>query len=352
VTDGAREFARGWYGLELEVTARIELGLLSGDAPEMGEPQDASWFLPWFLFNWRHDPEGPVSGTVFDGLLSNTTTSADWPGEPIALDYLREEGHTLRPDERQFIEAVRASPYSFHQVTRVHPGSGLELEDLLTDRKWELAEEQATAWLGVGKIVLARPVQIGGWSILFGCAPTPLPQTNRPRLQEFRYELEAARGPITPQVLDRHLTELLFYYDEMAWEVEEPPLPAPAGSRQVPAILHYMLDCPQQKALDLLKPIVSSCPTGPRDARRDTGPVELELSDRRADEADLPLGTAWIDGEELLIEVMSEPRAMLARARLMRLLGRRGKLEIVHSRFVPVETGNLEPPESERMPVH
>ena len=96
-------------------------------------------------------------------------------GKRIVELYLEDQGKRLPRADREWLEAQRAAWLSVWKVTGVERGRYVGLEDLLSGEHRMVDEVSASESLTVGDAILARVVDHGGYSLLCGVYPQPLP---------------------------------------------------------------------------------------------------------------------------------------------------------------------------------
>jgi acylphosphatase len=125
-------------------------------------------FMPWFYFNFRDD-------------LNENKTLAD---------VYRENAKFISHDELKLIEALETSVLGVWSVTKMIPGTGLELEDLITGKTFSIIDRMASRNDLRGLCLLARIATINGVSFFHSSCPAPLKVNKLQDLEEFRELLE------------------------------------------------------------------------------------------------------------------------------------------------------------------
>jgi hypothetical protein len=162
------------------------------------------FFPPLFLFNWINEEK-------------NTGLKHFNPKKTVAENYLQRYESTLKTPEKQFIEAMRQTYYSFYSILDVRVDQSLELQDLLQDTVHTVKEWQATQLFKRGEILFTRLLTLNEQSILVGTFPVTLPANSYPFIEEFKEQwlTDNRETAWTPQILrkeSRH--DLLDYFFE------------------------------------------------------------------------------------------------------------------------------------------
>lgn len=82
--------------------------------------------------------------------------------EGRGIDWVLEAGPTLRPEQREFLEALADAPLRLYEVVSVRHGEGLELRDALDPERSPpfVTEHTASTMLSVGSMLGARIVRL------------------------------------------------------------------------------------------------------------------------------------------------------------------------------------------------
>lgn len=144
----------------------------------------------------------------------------DWlaPGEerPLADEWLARVAPTATPGGRRLLAFVRAaldSPLSFFQIERVVPSLGVELRDLLRDRRTFVHDRSLSLSAVPWRIVCARLLPWEGITIMDAMGPFPLPATWRSRLWDALGD-DGLDPPLADDVLRELGDEILALYDD------------------------------------------------------------------------------------------------------------------------------------------
>ncbi len=127
-------------------------------------------FMPWFLFNWLHEPIPAGS----KHLLVTT----------VAASFLSD--HRVSPDEEKLIVSAIKTPYSLCEVLELTAGVGMTLFDLLRRVKYEVIEHSASRTLRRGEIIYCATTSLDGISSNIGTSPYALPPTAKRDILELR----------------------------------------------------------------------------------------------------------------------------------------------------------------------
>ena len=84
------------------------------------------------------------------------------------MNYYQRYQKKLNSRERQFIQAINSTYYSFYSILDVEPGKELTIRDLLLDKTHTIKEKQGTHYLKKGDIVFSRVLEIENKSIFVG----------------------------------------------------------------------------------------------------------------------------------------------------------------------------------------
>ena len=165
---------------------------------EMGEVLKENMFLPWFLFNWIP-------------LIKDDVSS-----KKIALQYLDKKGYTLSSYQRDFIEEICQSPYSFYAVLDVILDQQIRLKDIFLQTEHVVKEKSGTHYLKRGDIVFARVLKLEDQEITVGMAPYSVHSKYHLDLIDLRRTLENENKikSLTPSLLEQYDEELrlLFFH--------------------------------------------------------------------------------------------------------------------------------------------
>ncbi len=307
--------ASAQFGPRALEEAWAEFNLWASDAGFDAESPYLPVFLPWYLHDWRPDPQA-------------TAVPREARAETAAAAHLRIAGRRLDPLAKRYIEACAAAPFSFHEVLGCEPGRGLRLRDVLLGTEIDVLEREGSAFAETGDLVYAKAVPIDGVALLEGCTPVLIPPVWKPKIIELRERLAAQGAARDSGLLRRRQFELRELYLEIADRLLHPRMPQLANTDGDPLELRSLvfdIESPQE-AFDALKGLAAGEADDDllRDARRDAAGTlaRVDFTWRR-EGSDTVLGTVHIDGLRLTAEANSTRRAeALRRAIEERLAGR------------------------------
>ncbi len=166
-------------------------------------------FVPWFLFNWLHEPI-PASSTH-----SLVTT--------IAASFLSD--HRVSPDEEKLIVSAIETPYSLCEVLKLTPGVGMTLFDLLRRVKYEVIEHAASQTLRRGEIIYCATTFLDGISSNIGTSPYALRPTAKRDILELRKWMidETGGAELTEDRLVEFEPDIRSFYLDTVKAMFQPP---------------------------------------------------------------------------------------------------------------------------------
>jgi hypothetical protein len=279
-------------------------------------------FIPWFLFEFVADPN------------RRRRRRARIPPSTVAAAYLELFPQKLSNSEREFIEAALRTAVSYHLVTGVSPGRGIDLENLLTGDKRRVYEQSASQTVKPGVVLFARVVAIGDSAIMSGCAPLVLPPLWRIEILDLRDRLAGASHqlldlPAVGRAGDRLLELFHRAYDQTL----NPRLPTLANTDGEPLeliTLRFALRCSVREAFDRLRPLSfwqgDEAMEDPKYGRRgELQAVSLDWSKRgnrmHKEWDNTTLGHLRIERSVLTASVNSRRRASRIRRQIEKRLG-------------------------------
>ena len=286
-------------------------------------------------------PEGsPEVGTTFDAffVFSFVPDAAErelpegWPSEPLALHVLRAEADAIQAFHREFIEQACRSPASFFVVESTLPGRAIDMQDIMTGRRFHVLEQAASRLLQPGHVTYARVLTLAGGSILLGASPWIIPASWRIPLIEMR-EHWRPRRRLTCDEVEEYSIELRETYHAIvdALHHPEPPrLTNTDGDPLEPTTLAYQLSMPAADAIDRLVPLATlRDEIHVSDEVVDAGGVAVSATlswikagnRKQASWDNTILGTLLVDGSRLVVEVNSARRAKRIQREIRRRLG-------------------------------
>jgi SEC-C motif len=317
------EFAASFYGAFLlkEAWGRF---LVNSTPPET-ELTDELYdqlFIPWFLFDFVADPD------------ARRKRGVRIPPSTVAAIYLELFPQKVSESERAFIETALGTTVSYHLVTDVSPGRGIDLENLLTGDKRRVYEQSASKTVKPGVVLFARVVAIGESAIMSGCAPLVLPPLWRIEIMDLRDRLAAASGRSlgltdVRRAGDR-LLELFHRAFAQILNPRPPTLVNTDGERIEPSTLRFAIRCSVRDAFDRLRTLSlwkgDEAMEDPKYGRRgELLAVSLDWSKRgnrmHTEWDNTTLGHLRIERSVLTASVNSRRRAARIRRQIERRLG-------------------------------
>ncbi len=145
-------------------------------------------FLPWLLFNWL-----PEINFNIEGFL---------PNEPIALHYCKKYDHRLSTDQKNFIERICETHFSFFVILEVIPNKALRVKDIFLESEYWVKEKLGTQMLTRGDIVFGRVLTLAEQSIFVGMGNCIIDA-------RYHYELLKLREDLIKENQDQCLTPTL-----------------------------------------------------------------------------------------------------------------------------------------------
>jgi hypothetical protein len=173
-----------------------------------------NFFIPWFLFNWISDEA--VESNDFDSTIT------------VAENYVKSYEKNLNDPEKQFIEAMKKTYYSFYSVLDVDFEKSLTVKDIMLGTTHFIKERKGTHCLKRGDVLFSRILTVNNQSIFIGMAPFLIPVQYNTSLIDFRKWLieENNQNPLNPEVLRGEFDwELLDYFFEIMEAVYTRSLP-------------------------------------------------------------------------------------------------------------------------------
>ncbi len=338
-------FATSRYGPELVDEAWEEFTLYEEQAFNP-ESIHLPVFIPWFLNEWEPDPAETIvpAGSI--------------EAFPLAVDYLARRGRYEDELTRSYLEASRASVFSFLDVLDVRPGSRLTMRDVLTGWEGAVVEKTASQMVRTGDILFARVVSLDGLTILDGCAPIAFPPVEKAPIIELRKFVRKRNSKITAGDLRDYRLERLEAYHSIADRLLDPPKPVLQNTDGDPlAFCRVSYEVPSARAaFDALRDLslgsteAELLAEASFDQRGELETVEipwLGIGHEKLPWEYTGLGQIRIEGRRMVAEVNSEARAEMFRAIADRRLpdGSRYLSTVVESVDAALEAYREEHPE-------
>ncbi len=234
-------FIRQEFGEDAIDAAAADFGLpLAGPRAEDVESQ---LFLPWMLYDWRHELAGAQRGEDPIAAL------------PAARRFLLGQGHRLSDSERRFLEAASATPVSFHEILDAEPGRSLRLRDVILGSEVTAFEQSGSQYLRTGDLTFARVVAFAEFALIVGCGSLVLPPIEKVIVLDLRASLRKSFRSLTPDLLRRLESQLRVFYFMIRERRFEPAQPNLCNTDGDPIELHtltYRIDDPEFAATALV----------------------------------------------------------------------------------------------------
>jgi hypothetical protein len=126
-------FAADEFGDEFFAEAWEEFFLWDSTPDNVAESREfGTTFDPFFVFSFVPD-------------VAADDVPSGWPTEPLALHFLHHEVESCPEFHREFIVQACKSHPSFFVVESTEPGRAIDLEDILTGRRFHVLEQSASA---------------------------------------------------------------------------------------------------------------------------------------------------------------------------------------------------------------
>jgi len=268
-----------------------------------------SLFYSWFVLKWR------IDSTDGEPLLPG-------PPEVTALQsYLQSCGKRLAPLEREYLEGLVRSSFSFFQVTGVERGTSVSVRDLLLDCDFLVQEKAASQILNEGDVLYGMVVEVGGIAMFESLTTIIFHPADKVEILAMRQRLSlAGQGAITNELLDEYDLEirelyLLLYRRKTA----KPKLTNTDGEPLSFRTLKYTISSPRQ-VFDGLKGLNNGFATEAEllqeaefASNGDLRKVEilwiLPASVRHSGGENIVHGNLLINGSKMTCEVNSASRA-------------------------------------------
>ena len=283
-------------------------------------------FGPYFLFGWE-----------LDSAYSDCDSSLD--GKTLAEAFLDSEGDQLSKEEIAVLQVSNRPIFSFFKILEIKPGTGFFVQNVLTEKEFEIVEKSGSEGAIPGYIIFGAMGEEGGRHQVVGTSPWLLPPLSIQTLIDFRKALKKAFG--TRKLSDSQLAEVDFELRQVFFDLLEPVLnpqrPILTNTDEdllVPQTLYFEIDSPDF-AFEKLKVLV-----------KDQIPEEelLEGAEFEGDKllaveipwfkknkknthlsSNILLGRIKILRKKLVVEVNSNKRADTITQKLNSLLGSRVK---------------------------
>lgn len=194
------EYAYEHYKKELLEDAWVFFWDFSEEIPGIEEERliYEQTFLVWFLFDWV--PEESLQQD-YDVELPKTT---------LARHYLENNMRFFTQYQRDFIQTICNSPFSFFVVKDAVPGESITLYDILSERDVVVREVSASRTAQKGHIIYTKVVFFNEIYFMLGCSSIVFPTSNYETILQTREQIQEkrARGVLSSAVLEYEIRTL------------------------------------------------------------------------------------------------------------------------------------------------
>lgn len=279
--------------------------------------------IPWILFNWL--AEEPFEGASFE------TT------QTIAMNYYHAHQNKLNPSDKQFIQEMNKTYYSFYSIVDVVPEKSLSIKDILLGTTHTVKEKQGTHYLKKGDIIFARLLDLEGRAIFIGMAPISIPAIVQMNLLDFRGELiaendnNALTGVLLREVFDWDILDYFFETLEYLYHPPKPMLVNTDGDFLIFSKTHFKLEMSIEETLKRLLPLTflkkpdeileSAEKSKSGEIKRLEFPWLMKGNKKHKDWENTILGSITLEKGRLILETNSEKRTEKGKKLLNKCLG-------------------------------
>jgi hypothetical protein len=203
-------------------------------SPEEGAAFDSqsphiSVFIPWFFHQWSP----AADSTRFAELASRAAT--------VSGEFLARRRRNLDPLLVRYLEACKATAFSFHEIVQVEPGRGVLLRDLILERERFVSEHSGSRNARRGDIVFAQVVDIDGLSLLDGSGQVVIEPGDKPAIIELRKAMRMETELKDTALLRAWDIELIKLYLDFAERRLNPQLPKLQNTDGEGLVLHKLV---------------------------------------------------------------------------------------------------------------
>lgn len=216
------------------------------DVPEdlATTPEFDPMFVPWLVLGFVPDADADEA-------------DADWPTQPIGLEWLATTEPNVSDLERAYIETACRSPMSVLAVEEVTTGRSLDLKDVLTGSRFHVLEQGASQALRPADLIFTRIVTLEGVSLMFGAAPFIVPPRWHTHIIDWRERLMRKRLMTRRDLADFDI-EIRDLYFQIAADLLNPAPPRLCNTDGDPialTTLTYELKTTVGEAFEKLAPL-------------------------------------------------------------------------------------------------
>ena len=282
-----------------------------------------NYFLPWYLFSWT--PNDTFGLEQFDSQMT------------LAQNYMKMYRNRLNSQEKNFIEAISQSYYSFYSILAVELEKSLTVKDILLGTTHTLKERAGTRQLKPGDIVFSRILTLDDQSIFVGMAPFKISARYQNQLLDLRDWLrkKSKSKVLTPEMLRFYLADSIrkHYFDilKSAFDNPFPIIQNTDGERFQFTKSYFKLDISPEDAFNHLRPLTFKEDPEEylREAKKDkSGAIKqiqfpwIKEGNKIHKEWDNTiLGHITLEKDRLILEINSQERSQKGRKLLSKYLG-------------------------------
>jgi SEC-C motif len=186
-------------------------------------------FIPWLIHQWSP----AADSTRFAELASRAAT--------VSGEFLARRRRNLDPLLVRYLEACKATAFSFHEVIQIEPGRGVHLRDLILERERFVSEHSGSQNARRGDILFAQVVDIDGLSLLDGSGQIVIEPGDKPAIIELRKAMREDTELADTALLRTWDLELIYLYLDFAERRLNPQLPKLQNTDGEALVLHKLV---------------------------------------------------------------------------------------------------------------
>ncbi|MBY0533866.1 MAG: SEC-C domain-containing protein, partial [Rickettsiaceae bacterium] len=205
-----------------------------------------NFFIPWLYFDWVSD------GHALNNPCDNIT---------ISQLYLQLHAKNFSEYEKEFIQTINKTHFSFYIVLEAISGQSLTIKDLLLDTIYTVKEKSASQALITGHIIFARVLEMDTQCIMVGMSPYALTPNKSKIVLDFKKTIKnKARKPLDSTMLrNTYSFELRYLYFDLLDESFNAPHPQLYNTDDEPinmCAVHFTLHTTTEIACMALAPLM------------------------------------------------------------------------------------------------
>ena len=281
-------------------------------------------FFPWMLYHWFPDAD----------CFETEDDFKEWDDYTIAESFAEDYSNQLSAIEKQFIDIVISTPYSFYEIIECQPGIGFTLKNILTDQEIDVQEQMGSKNAQKNQIIFAQVIQIDSIGMMMGTSSYYFSPAYKIDVLELKADIEE-EGSIGELELFEWEDEIRMLYFDLFDRISTPPqLTNTDGD---PLILHELFY--DIKSLDLVFEKLSVLAIGTKrkellehaeiDEKGNLLSVEFPWlkkgNPKHKSWENTVLGHIVIEKNRLKVNVNSEKRAERIKEKIQALLGNKAK---------------------------